>query len=159
MELKTSKLVYELKKRAQNLTIPMRYISADMIKKVNLRFRRTQDQDGKEWARLSPATIARRRKASDKPLNDTGRLKSSFRRKYTRNSAIVGTNTIYAPTHQFGARKGQYGKTRYGVAIPWGKIPARPFLGINRKERMKYRSIVLRYLKKGNVGGGENINV
>ena len=48
----------------------------------------------------------------------------------------MGTNLVYATTHQFGALKGQFGfaafDTRAGAfEIPWGDIPARPFLGIS----------------------------
>jgi phage gpG-like protein len=50
----------------------------------------------------------------------------------------IGTNVIYAPTHQFGARQGQYGRyatrRRTSIPIPWGDVPARPFLGVSAED-------------------------
>ena len=39
------------------------------------------------------------------------------------------TNLDGATTHQFGAKQGTFGRTTRGGPIPWGNIPARPFLG------------------------------
>jgi len=70
-----------------------------------------------KWAPLQPATIAARRRGRRKGgrariLRDTGRLAGSIIGRIAGDSVIVGTNVIYAPTHQFGR----------------GRIPARPFL-------------------------------
>lgn len=151
MAFKTSKLVYDLNKRVKDLSTPMRVISNDMLTQVNLRFRRAKDPDGDKW----PSLKHRR----GKPLNDRGILKTSFRRRHNKHSAIVGTKTKYAPTHQFGASQGQYGKTKRNTPIPWGDVPKRPFLGINKQERKRYKNMILKYLKKGSFRGGDNLNV
>ncbi|KJR41707.1 phage virion morphogenesis protein, partial [Candidatus Magnetoovum chiemensis] len=44
------------------------------------------------------------------------------------DSVKIGSNVIYAATHQFGAKKGSFGKTKRNAPIPWGNIPARPLL-------------------------------
>ena len=44
---------------------------------------------------------------------------------------MAGSNLVYAPTHQFGAEKGDFGSTSKKRPIPFGDIPARPFLGIS----------------------------
>lgn len=64
------------------------------------------------------------------PLLDTGNLRSSITYQATNNSVTVGTNVKYAKTHQFGATQGAFGRTRRGGPIPWGTIPARPFMPI-----------------------------
>ena len=48
---------------------------------------------------------------------------------------IAGTNKVYAATHQFGAERGEFGADRRGRPIPWGDIPARPFLGVGDEQR------------------------
>jgi phage gpG-like protein len=37
-----------------------------------------------------------------KPLQDTGRLKNSIRPTNTKDTAVVGTNLVYAATHNYG---------------------------------------------------------
>ena len=58
------------------------------------------------------------------------------------SDAIVGYNLIYATTHQFGAEKGAFGTTSRGGPIPWGDIPARPFLGISDDDRRDIEKLV-----------------
>ena len=120
----------------------MKEIAADMENKAQLRFRNTKDPEGSKWKKLSPVTISRRRKKSSKPLNDTGKLKGSITSKHTKKYAAVGTNYKIAPTHQFGAKKGQYKKTKTKNGktrnTPWGNVPARPFLGFSNRQAKSY---------------------
>ena len=127
-------------------------IAADMEKQVQLRFRNTKGTDDKKWKPLSKVTISRRRKGSSKPLNDTGKTKGSFASKYTKKYAVVGSNYKIVPTHQFGAKKGQYkkirtknGKTRN---VPWGDIPARPMIGFSNRQAKSY----LKKISEANIG-------
>jgi phage gpG-like protein len=58
----------------------------------------------------------------------------------------------YAATQQYGARRGEFGtgsyKTRKGTfPMPWGDIPARPFLGFSDDDQAIILGIVRRYLK------------
>jgi len=84
---------------------------------------------GEPWAALSPVTV-NRRGSSSPILQVSGILASSIQAESGPDFARVTTNTPYAPTHQFGAKKGQFGRTRRGGPIPWGDIPARPFFGV-----------------------------
>ena len=45
-----------------------------------------------------------------------------------------GSNLIYAAVQQFGASKGAFGTARNGTSIPWGTIPARPFIGVSDED-------------------------
>ena len=128
----------------------MKEIAADMEDKVQLRFRRTKEPDGKKWKPLSQVTVARRRGKSRKPLNDNGKLKGSINSKYTKRYAVVGTNYKPAPTHQFGAKKGEYKKYRTKKNrklknVPWGDIPARPFLGFSNRQAKSYLKKIVDY--------------
>jgi phage gpG-like protein len=71
------------------------------------------------------------------------------------DSVEVGTNVIYAGTHQFGARQGAFGRTRRGGPIPWGDIPARPFLptdGLPEEQRREVLDLIREHFARA-VGG------
>jgi phage gpG-like protein len=62
----------------------------------------------------------------EKILQDRGRLRTSIVRYSNRDTAITGTNTIYAATHQFG---------REGGGWQGSDIPAREFIYLNAGEQ------------------------
>ena len=62
------------------------------------------------------------------------------------NQLTVGTNTRYGAMQQFGARKGQFGRTSRGAPIPWGNVPPRPWLGISTSDRAEIADILRRHL-------------
>ena len=85
----------------------------------------------------------------------SGGLMGSIFHKAFKNSLIIASNKVYAPVHQFGAKKGEFGtiqvkvgehqrRTQKGkVAVkahekqmmtPWGDIPARPFLMVQDED-------------------------
>lgn len=146
-----------LAKRLGDLRPAMAEIGAAMVNAKDLGFRAESDPWGKAWAPLSAVTFARRRKGSKRILRDTGHLQDSIAYTADGDSATMGvgvgvsTNVKYAGTHQFGARMGEYGRysqvsrrskfkegdfrrnagTVKGFPIPWGDIPARPFLPLS----------------------------
>lgn len=81
------------------------------------------EQEGRpKWKELAKPTIKQRRKKGYWPgriLQMRGELASSITSSYDSNSAIVGTNKVYAAIHQFGGKAGRNKKV---------KIPARPYL-------------------------------
>lgn len=105
----------QLAKNTDDLTPVFTEIGEHIASEIDLNFRDASDPYGNSWEKL--------KHRSGTPLNDTGRLKNSITFEADSSSVEVGTNVEYAGTHQFGAEKGQYGKN-----IPWGDIPARPFL-------------------------------
>lgn len=125
----------KLERVVTDMTPAMRAIGHFLAESARLRFRDSTAPDGRRWAPLSPVTIARRRKGSSTPLLDTGRLRNSITFRADRRSADIGTNVIYAAVQQLGARKGAFGRTRRGSPIPWGNIPARPYLGVSADDR------------------------
>ena len=68
-------------------------------------------------------------------------------RDYGPDFVEIGTNKIYAAVMQFGAAKGAFGTDAGGSSIPWGAIPARPFLGISDQDRTNIAATVDEWLE------------
>lgn len=104
------------------------------------RFEAGESPDGMPWAPKSQTTIdiytARHDPVDPRPLfgpsSDLSRL---WHFSYTRDSVELATATHYAAVMQFGADQGAFGATAHGAPIPWGDIPARPFLGLSEDDR------------------------
>jgi len=117
-----------LSQQVSNMQPIMTEIGEEIASRVDLTFTDATDPYGNPWEALSAITQARRTNGSNKPLNDTGRLKASITSNASSHDVEIGTNVKYAKTHQNGASQGQYGKNKRNTPIPWGDIPARPFL-------------------------------
>lgn len=110
-----------IRKNIKKVKNPIKFYARASIllfQDVQRHFQKEESPEG-AWKDLSPITLARRRKAGAgaKKLRDTGRLFGSIKPIYTSNKAEVGTNLIYASTHQVGR----------------GKIPARPFIWMSKE--------------------------
>lgn len=95
-----------------------------------MNFRRSVAPDGTAWAAI------KHRKG--KPLVDTGRLRNSIIVESSDTEAVIGTNLIYAPVHQFGAtikpKNGKFLRFKIGNKEIFTKqvvISARPFIGFS----------------------------
>lgn len=114
------------------------------------RFKDQRDPDGNAWKKS-----IRAERDNGTTLSHTARLKNSIKSKASMDGFAVGTNTIYARTHQFG-EKGRAmtirAKTSKGLVFKIGdrwirkrqvkvniKIPARPFLGINEADMLEIK--------------------
>lgn len=112
------------------------------------RFESGTGPDGRVWPRSIRAG------SGGQTLVVTATLKNSINARASAKGAEVGTNLIYAATHQFGAS----GRTirarnkpflKFQVGGRWIRkkqvtvnIPARPFLGISEEDRKEIESIV-----------------
>lgn len=113
-----------------NLAPLMRSIAHFMHDRVEENFA----QEGRpKWAPLSPVTVEQRGSAHP-ILQRSGQLAASIEAHSDETSAIVGTNKVYGPTMQFGAKKGEFGKTARGAPIPWGDVPGRAFLSLTPED-------------------------
>lgn len=138
---------------ADDLTPAMRAISETLADSAERAFDEQRDPaTGQAWAPLSPVTLGRRRGGGGRILQDTGRLAASITARHGRDYAEAGTNVIYGATQFFGARKGAFGRSGRGP-IPWGDIPARPYLGVGDDERDEILDILRRHLLPGGTGG------
>lgn len=93
--------------------------------------------DGTPWARLSPITIARREAAGHTPiqiLRASGGMAAGINYEASDRNVRIGSPAIQAAVMQFGAAQGAFGRTKRSGPIPWGRIPARPFLGLSSED-------------------------
>ncbi len=123
-----------LREAGTDMTPAMQDIAAALESAAQGAFQNQSSPDGRKWPDLTERTKAKRRKRRKWPgqiLHISGRLSLSLASDFGAHYAVAGTNVIYATTHQFGATRGQYGATRGGRPIPFGDIPARPFLGFS----------------------------
>lgn len=119
------------------------------------RFAQGKDPEGRAWAQSNKYTVSSNgsiRKSKKKTLIDKGRLRNSIKSKVTDKGVALGTNTIYAATHQFGEEgrtiraKGSKGLS-FITPSGWTRkkvvkvtIPARPFLGINAEDMAEIKA-------------------
>lgn len=133
----------------RDLSPAMRGVAEALRGGVQQAFIDQQAPDGAAWAGLSEVTQEARRKRRTWPgdiLRVTGRLSDSVTVDSGPDFAAAGTNLVYAGTHQFGAAKGQFGATARGVPIPWGDIPARPFLGVSADTEVEIADVLRAHL-------------
>lgn len=112
------------------------------------RFQAQETPEGTKWEESRRA-----RESGGKTLIRTSALKTSIKSESSSAGLAVGTNLIYAATHQFGdertirAKNGKYLKFKIGdrwVNKPSVRvtIPARPFLGISDKDNEEIKEIL-----------------
>ena len=131
-----------------DLTPVMADIGEALLNSTRQRFSDQVSPEGEAWSPLSHVTKARKKRNKDKILTEEGRLRRLLSVQAGRDYVEVGSTRIYAGTHQFGARRGAYGTTRQGAPIPWGDIPARPFLGVSDADKKTILEIIQKHLKK-----------
>lgn len=133
----------EIEKRLTDMT-PVFDVLGDLLEdSTEKRFDEGVSPEGIPWAPKSQATIdayvKRGLTVSSKPLHgpnlDTLPLRKSFFHEASRDQLLLGTNKIQASVMHHGAAKGAFGQTSRGASIPWGTIPARPFVGISDTDR------------------------
>ncbi len=112
------------------------------------RFNTERSPEGRKWA-----PSIRAKEAGGKTLTKTAQLKSSIHSEAGESGFAVGTNTIYAATHQFGAsrtiRARRKKNLRFQIGGRWisvkevhVNIPARPFLGISEEDEQEIRDML-----------------
>ena len=127
----------------------------------------------KRWKKHSKTTENRRGKGAT-ILRAESHLMNSIHHKAHKNSVVIGTDRVYAAIHQFGAEKGAFGtlsvvqqvkahirkirgkrqkvrahqRTRK-MSVPWGDIPARPFLLVQKDDWAEIRKALSDYILRG----------
>jgi phage virion morphogenesis protein len=87
--------------------------------------------DGTAWAQNSPFTKTR----DPRPLIDSGEMVKNINHQYGPDFAEVIATGKQVRTMHFGAKKGAFGETSTGRPLPFGDIPARPFMGLADADR------------------------
>ncbi len=154
-------LFARLRAHLADLTPVMRAIGRQQFTSTRDRFLAGQAPDRSVWAPKSPATLAaqaaRGDRADPRPLFGPGRRLSSevvYQVAPGGASVTIGSSLIYAAVQQFGAAKGAFGATSRGSPIPWGDIPARPFLGLSDQDRSEIAAILTEWIETATGEGG-----
>jgi phage virion morphogenesis protein len=96
--------------------------------------------DGVSWASLRPLTVARREAKGQTPiqiLRASGAMAASINYAAGDDHVRIGSPAIQAAVMQFGAKQGAFGRDARNHPLPWGDIPARPFLGISADDEVE----------------------
>ena len=144
------KAVNRLVAAGKDLAPAMRDIGEHLLNTTRQRFTDEEGPDGTPWAPLTETTRQRKGRNVDKILTESGALRGHGLVYQARRDRVeVGSPLIYAGTHQFGAARGAFGSTAKGAPIPWGDIPARPFLGVSDDDEAAILRIVTEHLESG----------
>ena len=111
-------------------------IGSHLVASTLRRFATERAPDGTPWLRSARAVAV-----GGLTLTDTGRLRGSIAHTLTDggHGIEVGSNVVYAAIHQLGGRAGRGRRA---------KIPARPYLGIDQRDREAIDRIVSRALER-----------
>lgn len=164
------RVLSDLAQRVADPTPALRDIGEYMVASTRRRFAAGRAPDGTAWAPNSPVTITRylrnyggsfsrrgrgltkrgaARAAAKRPLiGETRRLSSEIAYRLIPGGVEVGSSLVYSAVQQFGARRGQFGRTRRGAPIPWGDIPARPFMGVSADDRDRIIAIMAEAIRR-----------
>lgn len=108
-------------KRSENLRPLMKNIAGIMADSTEENFK---EEGRPKWKDLSEKTKTARRKIGHYPgqiLQVSGQLAMSITTQYDNESAVIGSNKVYATIHQLGGPAGKNKKTT---------IPVRPYLSL-----------------------------
>lgn len=118
------------------------------------------DVKGQPFAPLSQTTLDRYAKAdppkvSRSPLWQSGMMRQGIFHESGPDYAEFGSNAIQAAVMHFGAEQGEFGawigKDKNGRmhfhSIPWGNIPARPFIGVSEDDETNMVILIEEWLE------------
>lgn len=118
-----------------------------LVVSTKRRFADKQAPDGSMWPGNSPGTQAA--KGNDDPLiGESKRLGREIHYRAKRGTLEWGSPMEYAATQHYGAEKGAFGQTEGGLPLPWGDIPARPFLGLSDDDRREVTEILEEFVQE-----------
>ncbi|MCU4395957.1 phage virion morphogenesis protein [Acinetobacter junii] len=93
-----------------------------------------------EWAGRSAVTLKIYERKGIKysgVLQASGSLRARVVTSHTQDEAVISNNMPYAAAMHFGIKQGASGKTSRGAPIPFGAIPARPFMPMDAEGNMQ----------------------
>lgn len=118
-----------LQRRVGDLSPVMERIGQALAESTKRHIEAGTDWRGQPFAPNKPSTL--KKKKGSRPLIDTGTLlHNRIHHSADAHSATVGVGGVQAAVMQFGQKKGASGMSKRGRPIPWGDIPARPYLPI-----------------------------
>lgn len=146
-----------LLRAANDLTAVNKDMGEYMVPATQGRFDTSTAPDGSKWAANTPLTLSRK-KGSKPGIGETRLLSTQIHYEATAESLIIASSMEYAGTFHFGALMGSFGRSQRkklsqnksrpsagspkGHPIPWGNIPARPFLGVSVADETELLAIL-----------------
>lgn len=123
-----------------------------LVNSTKERFQEGRAPDGTPWAPKSQTTLDQYLRSGDgaltRPLIGPSKtLSTTINYAASDDSVEWGSNVIQAAVMQMGAQKGAFGSMANGSSIPWGNIPARPYLGVDEEDRDALFTITREWLE------------
>lgn len=130
-----------------DMTPLMATLGERLRKSTQDRMQRGEQPDGAAFAPRSETTLKRYEKAGESfgpvPLFKSGEMRQQLSYRPGPDYLELSSNAIQSAVMQFGAKQGAFGafigKDKRGRdhfhSIPWGDIPARPFLGLSEQDK------------------------
>ena len=118
----------------EDMSLVMADIGELLVASAQDRMQDGDQPDGSPFAPRSQTTLDRYGKLGltfGAPLNVSGDMRNTLFYDASQDSVEYGSNAIQAAVMQFGAAKGAFGAASNGASLPWGTIPARPFIGLS----------------------------
>ena len=128
-----SQALARLQRRAETLRPALAEIGEVLLEATEDRFTQQVDPTGRPWAPLSPGYKKRKRRHQDLMLVLDGYLKGTLAKRVTASRLEIGSNRVYAATHQLGDER--------------RNIPARPFLGLAAADKAEMLAILADHLQ------------
>jgi len=160
------KLLGRIQKNLGDLTPVMKIIGSTIRTSIIRNFEKSGRP--RKWKRHSKTTEKRRGKGAKILMAQglAGGLAASINYQADKKSVEIGTNKVYGAVHQFGAKKGSFGMVTANIKahlrkgtkvkahtrkmkLPWGDIPARPFLMIQDEDWTEIRAALNDYITGG----------
>ena len=113
------------------------------VEQTQYRFIEQKSPTGVPWQKSKRA----KSNPAKPTLIDSGALLNSIEYVISGDGFEVGSNLVYAATMNFGAKAGRFGAMKNGAPIPFGDIPARPFLGVSAEHKVKIADVVNKFLR------------
>jgi phage virion morphogenesis protein len=134
-----------------------------LIASTQERIEAGESPDGTPFAPRSPTTLKRYAKLGlsfGKPLNQSGDMRRHLHYEADADRVAWGSSAIQSAVMHFGAKKGAFGSYQgkgFGdstpsVSIPWGDIPARPFVGVSQEDETNISAEIIEWLEGLAVG-------
>lgn len=139
---------------------PMDEIGQTMVLSTKTRMSKGISPDGSPFAPRSPVTLARYARENKKygphPLWLTRNMQQNIAHSAGSDHVRWGSSAIQAAAMHFGAEQGEFGartgltrpsdkrpkSQQYFMTMPWGRIPARPFVGLSEQDRTDIADIL-----------------
>lgn len=158
-----------IRSRVGDVSPYLKAIGENLVESTKRRFPAGVGPDGERWKQNSPVTILQYlssykssfslktgritaggvdRALTKRPLfGESGDLSSTITYQLEGQDALnIGSPLEYGAVQQFGAKQGEFGRDKRNHPIPWGDIPARPFLGVSDEDRRGILDVLSKYL-------------